>query len=185
VSAIPHDGLCDLDLHSAPAPFRCVGTTRRNCAPRPVEVPPRLVAKRHFGDSAVKAFHAAKEVEGLHIFSGIALNLFVGGLNPVAVALALSMAAKMPGAEVGCCHPQPSLLEDMPALFEGWVRSGESSQVTGGSSTIPCPGTCNVSLARRCMRRAFWSSDFITWPARTLDTSLVTSPEVCLARPRG
>lgn len=95
MSANPLDGFCDLHLHSAPAPFRRIGDTIEIARHAREKGLLAIVVKSHFGDTAVKAFHAAKEVEGLHIFSGIVLNRFVGGLNPVAVALALSMGAKI------------------------------------------------------------------------------------------
>ena len=95
MSANPLDGFCDLHLHSAPAPFRRIGDTIEIARHAREKGLLAIVVKSHFGDTALKAFHSSKEVEGLHVFSGIVLNRFVGGLNPVAVALALSMGAKI------------------------------------------------------------------------------------------
>ncbi|MFB3819547.1 MAG: DUF6282 family protein [Candidatus Methylomirabilales bacterium] len=88
-------GFCDLHVHTAPAPFRRIGDTidiARQAAAQGLKA---IVVKSHFGDTAVKAYHGAREVEGLRIYSGIVLNRCVGGLNPVAAALALSMGAKV------------------------------------------------------------------------------------------
>jgi hypothetical protein len=95
MSMLQLTGICDLHVHSAPAPFRRIGDTieiARHAAAQGLRA---IVVKSHFGDTAVKAYHAAKEVEGLKVFSGLVLNRFVGGLNPSAVALALSMGAKV------------------------------------------------------------------------------------------
>src|SRR5262249_39239990 len=44
-----------------------------------------LVLKNHYESTASVAFLMRKEVPGLEVFGGIALNLAVGGINPVAV----------------------------------------------------------------------------------------------------
>lgn len=95
MSIISLDGFCDLHIHTGPDLFRRIGDTVEIARHAKEKGLHAIVSKSHFCETSVKAFYAARDVEGIHVFSGIVLNRFVGGINPVAVALALSLGAKI------------------------------------------------------------------------------------------
>jgi hypothetical protein len=54
-----------------------------------------IVVKSHVAPTTGRAFLASKVVEGIQVFGGITLNPQVGGINPLAVASAIKMNAKI------------------------------------------------------------------------------------------
>lgn len=54
-----------------------------------------IVIKSHFEATITKVYHARKEIPGLGVYAGIALNRGVGGINPGAVEQALRQEAKV------------------------------------------------------------------------------------------
>jgi hypothetical protein len=93
------EGFYDLHIHSAPAPFVRIGDSAdiaRWCAEAGMA---GIVIKSHFESTVSKAYHAGLAVRDTHpdfrVFSGIALNRGVGGVNPLAVELALQQGAKV------------------------------------------------------------------------------------------
>lgn len=54
-----------------------------------------LLFKAHHESTVTRAQHAARAVPGIELYGGIVLNGFVGGINPLAVAAALSLGARM------------------------------------------------------------------------------------------
>ena len=93
------DGFYDLHIHSAPAPFVRIGDSAdiaRWCAEAGMA---GIVIKSHFESTVSKAYHARLAVREAYpdfkVFSGIALNRGVGGVNPGAVELALQQGAKV------------------------------------------------------------------------------------------
>lgn len=95
MATITVKGFYDLHVHSAPAPFRRIGDSvdlAQWCA---AEGMAGIVIKSHFESTVSKAYHAQREVSNIKVFSGIALNRGVGGVNPAAVELALSLGAKI------------------------------------------------------------------------------------------
>lgn len=93
------DGFYDLHIHSAPAPFVRIGDSAdiaRWCADAGMA---GIVIKSHFESTVSKVHHARLAVCDTHphfqVFSGIALNRGVGGINPGAVELALQQGAKV------------------------------------------------------------------------------------------
>lgn len=93
------DGFYDLHIHSAPAPFVRIGDSAdiaRWCAEAGMA---GIVIKSHFESTVSKVHHARIAVRDAHpdfkVFSGIALNRGVGGVNPGAVELALQQGAKL------------------------------------------------------------------------------------------
>ena len=93
------DGFYDLHIHSAPAPFVRIGDSAdiaRWCAEAGMA---GIVIKSHFESTVSKAYHARLAVREAYpdfkVFSGIALNRGVGGVNPGAVELALLQGAKV------------------------------------------------------------------------------------------
>ena len=92
-------GFYDLHIHSAPAPFVRIGDSAdiaRWCAEAGMA---GIVIKSHFESTVSKAYHARLAVRDdypdFQVFSGIALNRGVGGVNPGAVELALQQGAKV------------------------------------------------------------------------------------------
>jgi hypothetical protein len=92
-------GFYDLHLHSAPAPFARIGDSADIalwCAEAGMA---GIVIKSHFESTVSKVHHARRAVAerypDFRVFSSIALNLGVGGVNPGAVDLALQQGAKI------------------------------------------------------------------------------------------
>jgi hypothetical protein len=92
-------GFYDLHIHSAPAPFVRIGDSAdiaRWCAEAGMA---GIVIKSHFESTVSKAYHARLAVREAYpdfqVFSGIALNRGVGGVNPGAVDLALQQGARI------------------------------------------------------------------------------------------
>jgi Family of unknown function (DUF6282) len=92
-------GFYDLHIHSAPAPFVRIGDSAeiaRWCAEAGMA---GIVIKSHFESTVSKAYHAQLAVRDafpdFKVFSGIALNRGVGGVNPGAVDLALQQGARI------------------------------------------------------------------------------------------
>jgi hypothetical protein len=91
-------GFYDLHIHSAPAPFLRIADSEdiaRWCAEAGMAA---ICIKSHFESTVSKAYHAQKHVAGFpgfRVFSGIALNRGVGGINPGAVELALEQGARI------------------------------------------------------------------------------------------
>jgi hypothetical protein len=95
VVAISVKGFIDMHAHTGPAPFKRIGDTvdvARWCAEAGMG---GLVVKSHFEATIAKVYHARKAVPDLPIFSAIALNVGVGGVNPGAVEQALRQDAKV------------------------------------------------------------------------------------------
>jgi hypothetical protein len=92
------NGFYDLHLHSAPAPFVRIGDSAEValwCAEAGMA---GIVIKSHFESTVSKVHHARSVLKDTYpdfkIFSAIALNRGVGGVNPGAVELALQQGAK-------------------------------------------------------------------------------------------
>lgn len=95
MAIISVEGFYDLHIHSAPAPFRRIGDSvdlAQSCAAAGMA---GIVIKSHFESTVSKAYHARREVQNFQVFSGVALNRGVGGVNPGAVELALHQGAKI------------------------------------------------------------------------------------------
>ena len=93
------DGVYDLHIHSAPAPFVRIGDSAdiaRWCAEAGMA---GIVIKSHFESTVSKVHHARiavrEQFPDFKVFSSIALNRGVGGVNPGAVELALQQGAKV------------------------------------------------------------------------------------------
>jgi hypothetical protein len=91
-------GFYDLHIHSAPAPFRRLADSEqiaRWCAEAGMA---GICVKSHFESTVSKAYHARKHLTDypdFQVFSAIALNRGVGGINPGAVELALEQGARI------------------------------------------------------------------------------------------
>lgn len=99
MGVISISGFYDLHIHSAPAPFVRIGDSEdiaRWCAEAGMA---GICIKSHFESTVSKVHHARKHLAAdypdFRIFSGIALNRGVGGVNPGAVELALEQGAKI------------------------------------------------------------------------------------------
>ena len=53
-----------------------------------------LVLKSHYENTVARAFYVNQTVPDIKVFGGIALNIYVGGLNPVAVEATLAAGGK-------------------------------------------------------------------------------------------
>lgn len=99
MGAISIAGFYDLHIHSAPAPFVRIGDSEdiaRWCAEAGMA---GICIKSHFESTVSKVHHARRHIvpdfPDFKIFSAIALNRGVGGVNPGAVELALEQGAKI------------------------------------------------------------------------------------------
>ncbi|BCV21316.1 DUF6282 family protein [Moorella sp. Hama-1] len=54
-----------------------------------------IVLKCHHESTVSRAREVSRQVEGFHVFGGIVLNTYVGGINPAAVEAALKMGGKV------------------------------------------------------------------------------------------
>ncbi len=87
-------GFIDTHVHTGPAPFRRIGDTidiAKWCRDAGMAA---IVVKSHFEATIAKVYHARKEIPDLGVYSGIALNRGVGGINPPAVDQALRQDAR-------------------------------------------------------------------------------------------
>lgn len=88
------DGLIDMHIHTAPdikprfADDIDITRAAKQAGMR------AILIKSHKTITADRAAIAEKVVGGIRVFGGLALNEFVGGLNPAAVEVALKMGAK-------------------------------------------------------------------------------------------
>lgn len=92
------EGFYDLHLHTAPAPFVRIGDSADVALWSAEAGMGGIVVKSHFESTVSKVHHARKAVEAypdFKVFSAIALNRGVGGINPGAVELALQQGAKI------------------------------------------------------------------------------------------
>ena len=64
-----------------------------------------LVFKSHYENTVARAYYVNQMVPEIKLFGGIALNRYVGGLNPSAVEAVLTAGGKevwMPGIDSAC-----------------------------------------------------------------------------------
>lgn len=87
-------GSYDVHVHSHPSLFTRIGDDLdlgRHAAEAGLS---GILLKNHFESTVGRAAIANKVIEGIHIFGGLVLNGFAGGVNPVAVENALRLGAK-------------------------------------------------------------------------------------------
>lgn len=97
MAIISIDGFYDLHIHTGPESFRRIGDAvevGRICANAGMA---GMITKGHFESTVPRAHHANKELNdpSFTVYSAIALNRGVGGINPAAVELAMDMGAKL------------------------------------------------------------------------------------------
>lgn len=89
------DGCVDMHIHSGPCLFKRrvddIDVARDYREKRCVAI----AIKSHHESTVGRAYITQKAVPGIHVFGGITLNYFVGGINPQAVAVALHMGGKI------------------------------------------------------------------------------------------
>jgi hypothetical protein len=88
-------GAIDLHTHSYPSIFPRVFTDWEH-----VEMARRaemagVVIKSHEGSSVERAVLINEKTEGIQVFGGIVLNYFIGGINPLAVDVAVRLGGKI------------------------------------------------------------------------------------------
>ncbi len=87
-------GSYDLHVHSNPSLFTRIGDDL-DLSRHAVEAGlSGILLKNHFESTVGRASIANKAIEGIHIFGGLVLNGFAGGVNPIAVEHALRLGAK-------------------------------------------------------------------------------------------
>jgi hypothetical protein len=88
------EGVVDLHVHSAPdVDRRCFDDLELARAARDARVGAVLI-KSHQNSTVERAWLVSQCVSGIRIYGGLVLNETVGGLNPAAVRLALSLGAR-------------------------------------------------------------------------------------------
>jgi hypothetical protein len=84
----------DLHIHSNPSLFNRIGSDL-DIAQHAVESRlSGILLKNHFESTVGRAYQANLVVQGTHVFGGLVLNHFTGGINPVAVEHAIKLGAK-------------------------------------------------------------------------------------------
>ncbi len=87
-------GSFDVHVHSNPCLFTRIGDDL-DLARHAVEARlSGIVLKNHFESTVGRAALANKVIEGTHVFGGLVLNGYAGGVNPIAVENALRLGAK-------------------------------------------------------------------------------------------
>jgi hypothetical protein len=88
------EGALDIHIHTGPSIFlRLMNDAELARAARRARMR-GVVIKAHEGSTVERAAQI-DDVQGLRVFGGIALNRFVGGLNPIALECALKLGAKI------------------------------------------------------------------------------------------
>ncbi len=88
------EGALDIHIHTGPSIFpRLMNDAELACAARRARMR-GVVIKAHEGSTVERAAQI-DDARGLRVFGGIALNRFVGGLNPIALECALVLGAKI------------------------------------------------------------------------------------------
>jgi hypothetical protein len=91
---IDMNGVVDTHIHAGPELFRRIGDGVEIAA-LCREAGLRAVAFKAHHESTVGWVHYIRQmIDGIHIFGGICLNEYVGGINPAAVLCALKMGGK-------------------------------------------------------------------------------------------
>jgi Family of unknown function (DUF6282) len=103
-----------------------------------------IVIKSHNFPTAAHAVATSKAVPGIDIFGGIALNLHVGGVNPVAVEAALKYGAKQVWfPTVDSCNHAALVGGEIGQHGKGLVIPGGLSQYTRSRPRIHIIGSDN------------------------------------------
>jgi hypothetical protein len=89
------DGTIDSHVHAGPELFVRSGDAVELARAARDAGMAGLLLKCHHESTATRAYFAEKAVPGIKIYGGIAMNGFVGGINPLAVGSALEQGAKM------------------------------------------------------------------------------------------
>jgi hypothetical protein len=87
-------GAVDIHIHSNPSLFTRIGSDMaiaRHAAQNGLAA---IVLKNHFESTVGRAFLTDEAIADTHVFGGLVLNHFTGGLNPVAVEHAIRLGAK-------------------------------------------------------------------------------------------
>jgi hypothetical protein len=86
-------GACDLHIHTSPDIFERIADDVETAAVCRDAGMRAIVFKSHADTTMLRAYHTMRQVEGIKVFGGIALNLQAGGINPAAVDAALKLGA--------------------------------------------------------------------------------------------
>ena len=185
------NGFYDLHIHSAPAPFVRIGDSAdiaRWCSEAGMA---GTVTKSHFESTVSKAYHARLAVRDAYpafqVFSGIALNRGVGGVNPGAVELALQHAFMLVTGfaqsrreidQAG--HDDAARGIDRPARLEVAGHAADADDAPRGDGDV-----CALVAARHRIDHAAVTDDDVhgSFPEMMLITAMRTAmPNVTCGR---
>ena len=85
----------DLHIHSAPSLFGRIGDDWQIARAAADAGMKAIVLKSHHESTVSRAYLVSQRLPGLHVFGGIVLNNYVGGINPAAVDAALQLGGKV------------------------------------------------------------------------------------------
>ena len=90
---ITMEGACDLHIHTSPDIFERIADDVRTAEACRDAGMKAIVFKCHAVTTMTRAWHTERQGPGIRVFGGIVLNLYVGGINPAAVDVALKLGA--------------------------------------------------------------------------------------------
>lgn len=88
-------GAVDLHIHSAPCLFPRIADDIEMALEAERQGMRAIALKSPFESTVGRAYHTSKQVPGIHVFGGLVLNNWTGGINPSAVSKTLKMGGKL------------------------------------------------------------------------------------------
>ena len=95
VQRVSVEGAIDMHVHAAPSLFERIADDIDIARHSRSMDMYGFVTKCHFEGTAARAICASKVVPGIHVYGGIVLNYYVGGINPSAAEATLRMGGKI------------------------------------------------------------------------------------------
>ena len=89
------EGAYDVHIHAAPELFPRIGDAVDFARAARAAGMAGIVLKAHHESTVTRAYYTSLQVPGIELYGGIALNEFVGGINPIAVGAALQQGARI------------------------------------------------------------------------------------------
>lgn len=135
-------GVVDFHIHTSPDVFpRTVSAIEAAAAAKRAGMG-AIVVKSHVTDSSARA-ETARDLTGFPVYGGVALNVFVGGLNPYAVQESVRQGGRvvwMPTITsrhfVKLAHHSPMLKSGIPAGFDGLTVTDERGRLKSEAERI-------------------------------------------------
>lgn len=135
-------GVVDFHIHSSPDVFpRTVSAIEAATAAKRAGMG-AIVVKSHVTDSSARA-ETARDLTGFPVYGGVVLNVFVGGINPYAVAESVRQGGRvvwMPTITsrhfVRLADHAPMLKSGIPAGLDGLTVTDERGRLTGDAQRV-------------------------------------------------